>query len=636
MKIHQVVFQPSGRRGEVPEGSTVLDAARSLGVGIESLCGGEKSCGKCLVRCETGTNPAHLSPFTDEEARFIPDRERAEGFRLACAAEVGGDVVLFVPEESRREAQVIRKRAGNRAISLNPAVRLFPVALAPPDLTHPQGDYDRLVATLQERYHIPRPAIDYPALLKLPGALRQGNWRVTAALWLEKEILAVFPGEVEETYGLAVDVGSTTVAGYLCNLRTGAIVASESLMNPQVAYGEDVIARITYAAEHPDGLEKLRGAIVDCLNRLIRTVTSAAGLALDDILEVTVVGNTAMHHILLGIDPGSLGVSPFTPAIHRSLDIKARDLGLTAHPAANVHLLPIEAGFVGADNVGVLIAEEPYRCEDMVLIIDVGTNGELIMGNKARLVSASCATGPALEGAHIRFGMRAAPGAIERIRIDPGTLEVSFKIIGEEHWRPDSSIAGAKGICGSGIIDGVAELHRAGIIDKSGRFRTDLETPRLRLKNGKPEFVIAWREETSLNEEITIDQQDVRSVQLAKAALYAGAKLMMKRLGIKKLDRVTLAGAFGSYIDKTAALRLGMFPDCDLDNVVSVGNAAGDGARIALLDREKRVEAETVAGQVDYLELTIEADFQQEFLAALAIPHETDTFPHLPLSEGNA
>jgi len=402
-------------------------------------------------------------------------------------------------------------------------------------------------------------------------------------------------------------------------------------MNPQVAYGEDVMSRITYTMDHPaDGLEKLRGAIIDGLNLVIRNVTAERKLIPADILEATLVGNTAMHHILLGIDPRTLGVSPFTPAIHRSLDVKARDLGLAIHPAANVHILPVEAGFVGADNVGVLIAEEPYRREEKVLIIDVGTNGEMVMGNREKLLSASCATGPALEGAHIRFGMRAAFGAIERVRIDPATLEVSFKIIGEERWRPEVPITGAKGICGSGIIDAVAQLHRAGIIDGTGRFQTKLDTPRLRLHDGKPEFVIAWREETSLGEDITIGQQDVRSVQLAKGALYAGAKLMMKRLGIAKLDRVILAGAFGSYIDKTEAMALGLFPDCDLENVYSVGNAAGDGARIALLDRKKRIEAETVARQVEYLELTLSADFQEEFVEALSIPHKTDRFPHLP------
>ena len=538
---------------------------------------------------------------------------------------------IFVPEESRTGRQVVRKEATERPISFNPAVRLFPVTLPVPDLKDPRGDFDRLVAALTERYHLPCPTIDTPALQKLPAVLRQGNWQVTVALWMEKEILAVFPQEVDEVYGLAVDVGSTTLAAYLCSLSTGSLVATDSLMNPQIAYGEDVMSRIAYVMNHPaDGLETLKGTLIESLNRLIGSVAAKGGITPDAILELTLVGNTAMHHILLGIDPRPLGVSPFIPAILRSLDIKARDLALAVHPAANCHVLPIEAGFVGADNVAVLIAEEPYNQEEMVLIIDVGTNGEMVLGNRERLLSASCATGPALEGAHIRFGMRAAPGAIERIRIDPKTRDVSFKIIGEEGWRPDVSLTGAKGICGSGIIDGVAELYRAGLIDRNGRFCKEADTPRLRLNDGKPEFVIAWREETSLEEEITIGQQDIRSVQLAKAALYAGAKLMMKRLGIARLDRVILAGAFGSVIDPAAAMTLGMFPDCDLACVLAVGNAAGDGARIALLDREKRREAETVARQVEYLELTLAADFQQEFLAALAIPHERDLFPHLP------
>jgi uncharacterized 2Fe-2S/4Fe-4S cluster protein (DUF4445 family) len=639
MKTCQVIFQPSGRRGEIPEGKTVLEASRMLGVGIESVCGGKKSCGKCLVRLESGnfdrygitSRPDHLSPFAEEEAGFIGEKERKSGFRLACTAAIRGDLVLFIPEASRTGAQVIRKAAGEREILLNPAVRLFTVTLRPPELEDPRADYERLVKALAERFGLPlRPRIDHPALLALPGALRKGNWTVTAALRMEREILAVFPGEVKEAFGLAVDIGTTTVAGYLCSLTTGKIIACGSLMNPQVAYGEDVISRITYATEHADGLEKLRGAIIECLNDLIRTVTGDHCLSPADILEITLVGNTAMHHLFLGIDPLPLGIAPFTPAVHRSMDIKARDLGLAVHPAAGVHILPIVAGFVGADNVGVLIAEEPYRRDEMSLIIDVGTNGEMILGNREKLLCASCATGPALEGAHIRFGMRAAPGAIERIRIDPDTMEVSFKIIGEEGWRPEFPITGAKGICGSGIIDGVAELYRAGIIDRSGRFRTDLATPRLRLNDGKPEFVIAWPRETSLQTAITISQQDVRSVQLAKGALYAGAKLMMKQLGIEKLDRVILAGAFGSYIDKTEAMILGMFPDCDLECVSSVGNAAGDGARIALLNRDKRREAEEMAGRVEYLELTLSLDFQEEFMAAMSIPHMKDAFPHLP------
>jgi len=644
MGMHKVIFQPSGRRAEVPEGTTVLEASRLLGAGIESVCGGRKDCGKCRIKVESGTfdrlgilsRPGHLSPFTEGEYKHITENEKAEGFRLACEATIRGDVLIFVPEESRTGKQVVRKEASQKIPSLNPTIRLFSVTLPRPALDDPQADYERLATALSERFGLQRLEIDYPALLELPGALRRGNWTVTAAVRMEREILAVMEGAGREIYGLAVDVGSTTVAGYLCSLTTGRIIGTGSLMNPQVQYGDDVIARITYVIDHPDGMDKMRGAIIDALNHLIRTVARENGLSPDAILEMTMVGNTAMHHLFLGADPRALGVSPFIPVVHRGLDIKARDLGLTAHPSANVHILPIEAGFVGADNVGVLIAEEPYRRDEIVLIIDVGTNGEMVMGNSKRLLSASCATGPALEGAHIRFGMRAAPGAIERIRIDPKTLEVSFKIIGEERWRPDFRITGAKGICGSGIIDGVAELYRTGIIDHSGRFRTDSCSERLRLTDGKPEFVIAWPEETSLDRAITISQQDVRNVQLAKGALYAGAKLMMKRLGISKLDRVVLAGAFGSYIDKTEAMILGMFPDCDLDQVSSVGNAAGDGARIALLDRDKRLEAGIAAKQIEYLELTLAKEFQDEFMAAMFIPHRSDPFPHLPPLLGNA
>ena len=390
------------------------------------------------------------------------------------------------------------------------------------------------------------------------------------------------------------------------------------------------MSRITYAMTHPDdGLEKMHQSIVDGLNRLIQKITERCNLSSEDILELTVVGNTAMHHLLLKINPQYLGVSPFPPAIHRSIDVKARDLGLKVHLSANVHILPIEAGFVGADNVGVLIAEEPYHRDERVLIIDIGTNGELVMGNRERLISASCATGPALEGAHIKFGMRAAPGAIERIKIDSETREVKFKVIGKAEWNTELEKPEAKGICGSGIIDAIAELYRIGVIDKSGRFKRDIPTPRFKLTDGTPEFVIAWKDETTIGKDIAITQQDVRNVQLAKGALYTGAKLMMRRLGIEKLDKVVLAGAFGSYIDPEKAMVLGMFPDCDPKNVYAVGNAAGDGARIALLNRDKRLEADEIARKVEYMELTIEADFQKEFIESMQIPHMKDPFPHL-------
>lgn len=625
MKKFQVVFQPSGRRGEIPEEETIIEAARGLRVEIESLCGGLRNCGKCKVKLVEGL----LSPFTEEEAKFITDSERKDDYRLACAARIRSDLLIFVPEVSQIEEQVVRKAATVKPIELKPAIIPYYVELASPSFYDLLGDFDRLKKALSEKYHLPSLDIDYLALLRLPHILRQENWKVTAAVWMDKKILAIKPGHVNDLFGLAIDVGTTTVAGYLCNLRSGELIATQSMMNPQVVYGEDVMSRINYTLTHREGLKKLHGSIIDGLNQLIETITQRSNLSPEDILELTIVGNTAMHHLLLKIDPQYLGVSPFTPAMHKSMDVHARDLGLKAHPSANVHILPIEAGFIGADNVGVLIAEEPHHQDEMVLIIDIGTNGELVMGNRERLFSCSCATGPALEGGHIQFGMRAAPGAIERVKIDPNTLEVNFRVIGDPHWQSESKSRAAKGICGSGIVDAIAELFRNGIIDKSGHFKKDFPTRRLRLSDEKPEFVIAWKEETAIERDIFVTQQDVRNVQLAKGAIYAGAKLMMKRLGIETLDKIILAGAFGSYVDPQEALILGMFPDCDLRNVHSVGNAAGEGARIALLNRDKRVEADEIARGVEYMELTVEEDFQKEFIEALHFPHMKNSFPHL-------
>jgi uncharacterized 2Fe-2S/4Fe-4S cluster protein (DUF4445 family) len=638
VKTYHVIFQPSGKRGKISAGKTIIDASRELGVGIESVCGGGRNCGKCKVRIEKGffsadgisSSPGHLSPFEDDENKWIDGKERAAGYRLACAARIRGDVLVFVPEQSRGAGQVVRKGATDRPITLNPAVTLHAVDLSAPTIHDPLGDFDRLKKALVRRHHFPPSIeIDYPALRRLPVALRQGKWKVTVAAWKKREILDIIPGKAVDMYGLAVDIGTTTVAAYLCHLARGTLIATETMMNPQIAYGEDVMSRIGYVMAHPDGLEKLHTAIIEGLNGLIQTLTEKAGLSPEHVLDLTIVGNTLMHHLFLKITPEYLGVAPFPPALHPSVDIKARDLGLHVHPSAYVHVLPVEAGFVGADNVGVLIAERPHRQKKKVLIIDVGTNGELVLGNTEKLLSTSCATGPCLEGAHITFGMRAAPGAIERIRITPGTFDVAFETIGQVNRHAPQGNHGAKGICGSGIIDGVSELFRTGVIDASGRFRNDIPSPRYRITEGRPEFVIAWKEETSIEKDITITQQDVRNVQLAKGALYAGAKLLMRKLRIDRVDKVILAGAFGSYIDPMKAMIIGMFPDCDPKQVYAVGNAAGDGARMALLNLEKRREANDIARKVEYVELTIEKDFQKEFLDAMAFPHRKDPFPHL-------
>jgi uncharacterized 2Fe-2S/4Fe-4S cluster protein (DUF4445 family) len=422
------------------------------------------------------------------------------------------------------------------------------------------------------------------------------------------------------------------VVAHLCDLRTGAVLATEAMMNPQVPFGEDILSRVSYVQAQENGLERLNSAIVDGLNKLARRAARSASLSPEDITDVVLVGNTVMHHIALNISPVHIGGAPFTLATYDALDVKARDLGLTAiNRCAWVHVLPCEAGYVGADNVGVLLAEEPHHQNEMVLVIDVGTNGEILLGNREHLLSASSPTGPAFEGAQIAHGMRAAPGAIERVRIDPQTLTPRFRVIGDQRWSDEMPPADiqAAGICGSGIIEVVAELFARGIVLPTGKFNTATPSPNFRPTRQVGEYILATTDQTSTGHEIVITQSDVRAVQLAKAALYAGAKLLMARRGVERLDRVILAGAFGSYISKEHAMLIGLFPDCDLSNVYAVGNAAGDGARIALLSRAKRREAREAARWVDFVETAVEMEFQNEFVAALNFPHTTDQFPHL-------
>lgn len=687
---HMVIFQPSARRGEVEEGTNVLDASRQLGVDIEALCGEKKVCGKCKVRIEEGffekfgitSSRDHVSDWQEEEDKFLNAEQKSEGYRLACVAQIQGPILVFVPEEARAGKQVVSKAARDIHIDWNPAVKLYYVEVVPPKFEEPTGDFERIRAELESTYGIDtRLDVDWYVLQDLPRCLREGNWTVTVAVWMDKEVVRVFPGKVEDYYGIAIDVGTTTVAAYLCNMRTMEVIATASMMNPQCKYGEDVMARITYHMMNPNGLETMSNDLIEGLNKLVVEACQSThppkkkkkkkkeekegeapeeeevyaegqeeiesledGMVMTekdvylrleptDVVDMTLVGNTAMHHILLRLDPEFVGLAPFPPVVHRSLDLRARDMGIKINRSAYVHVLPNEAGFVGADNVGVLIAEAPYKDDDMQLIIDIGTNGELVLGNHKKLISCSCATGPALEGAQLSFGMRAAPGAIERIKIDPDTHEVDYKVIGRDAWRNYSKPEEmkTKGICGSGILDVLAELYTAGVIGKSGRFKKKLKTNRYRVNpdTKQPEFVIAWANETSIGKDVVISQKDVRQIQLGKGALYTGCKLMMRRMGLEKVDAIKIAGAFGTHVDKTKALIMGLFPDCDLDKVFAVGNAAGDGARAALLNREKRVEANWVSRNVEYIELTVEEDFQQQFMEAMQVPHMKDEFPHL-------
>jgi uncharacterized 2Fe-2S/4Fe-4S cluster protein (DUF4445 family) len=646
-KDPQVVFMPSGRRGRVEVGTSLLDAARQMGVEIESICGGLLTCGKCQVQVEAGifqkhglvSGAEHVSPPNDEE-QYLLQRLNSQGCRLACSAYVQGDLLITVPEASRAHKQIIRKSATERAIDIAPAVRKVYVEVEKAELGEHRGDWGRLQDALANQWQLDNLSIDLMALRRLQPALRKGKWAVTVTLWQDREVLDVQPGYEEGVYGLAVDVGSTTVAGFLCNLRTGELLATESVMNPQVTYGEDLMSRISYAMTHSNGLDKMHTAIIDTLNRLAASAARQAGLRARDIHEAVFVGNTTMIHILLGIDPLELGGTPFALANRDSMDIKARDLGLRLHRSANVHVLPAEAGHVGADNVGVLIAEEPYNQDEIVLTVDVGTNAEIVLGNRDWMFSASSPTGPAFEGAQIIFGMRAAPGAIERVRIDAQTLQARFRVIGEDAWSdawqlgPQVSLEAqpnhlAAGICGSGIIEAVAEMYLAGIIQPDGRFDPNLENELILWQGRKGAYILAAAEQSSTGEPILVTQDDVRNIQLAKAALYAGAKLLMNRAGARAVERIILAGAFGSYIDPKYAMILGLIPDCRLDRVYAVGNAAGDGARIALLNRHKRAEAQRIAHWIRYIETAVDEEFQTEFVNAMHLPHQQDTFPHL-------
>ncbi len=638
-----VIFMPSGRRGRVPVNTSLLDTARQLGVEIESICGGRLTCGKCRIQVEAGpfakhgitSDPTHLTPAeADEEA--LLDKMGSPDCRLACTALVQDDLLIFVPEESRAHKQVIRKSATERIIEIDPAVRQVYVVVDEAELGEHRGDWGRLQSALHDQWQLANLTIDLPVLRRLQAVLRQGNWGVTVTLWQERDVIDVQPGYVEGAYGVAVDIGSTTVAGHLCDLRTGTILATESAMNPQVTYGEDLMSRVSYASLHSDGTEKMHQAIIETLNRMVAKMAKEAGVRPQTLYEAVFVGNTTMIHLLLNINPVELGGAPFALANREAMDIRARELGLRINPSANIHILPAEAGHVGADNVGVLLAEEPYRQDELVLTVDVGTNAEIVLGNRERLFSASSPTGPAFEGAQITYGMRAAPGAIERVRIDPATQVARFRVIGEERWSDEWQREGAgqpahlaAGICGSGIIEVVAELFLAGILLADGRLNPENQGERMVWRGRKGAYILATAEQTSTGEPILVTQEDVRNIQLAKAALYAGAKLLMGRAGVTAVDRVVLAGAFGSYIDPKYAMILGLIPDCDLGKVYAVGNAAGDGARIALLNRHKRLEAQEIARWVRYIETAVDPEFQNEFVGAIHIPHASDAFPHL-------
>jgi uncharacterized 2Fe-2S/4Fe-4S cluster protein (DUF4445 family) len=438
--------------------------------------------------------------------------------------------------------------------------------------------------------------------------------------------VAAWPGFRDRVYGAAVDVGSTTIAAHLCDLVSGEVLASAGAMNPQIRFGEDLMSRVSYAMLHSDGAEKMTGVVRRAVGDLIARAAEQAGVDSAAILEVTAVGNPVMHHLLLGLDPTPLGTAPFALATDHAVEVRANELDLGLHAGSRIYLLPCIAGHVGADTAGVMLAETPWDRDEISLLIDVGTNAEIVLGNRERLLAASSPTGPAFEGAQISGGQRAAPGAIERVRIDPDTLEPRFRVIGVDAWSDEPDFAehigqqGVTGICGSGIIEAVACMYLAGIILPDGTIdgTAAARSPRVRPSDRTFSYLLHGGEP-----EIVIGQGDVRAIQLAKAALYAGARLLMDRMGVDRVDRIRLAGAFGSHIDVKYAMVLGMIPDCALDQVSSAANAAGTGARIALLNRAARDEIENRVRTVEKVETAVDDSFQRHFVEAMGIPHAT-------------
>jgi uncharacterized 2Fe-2S/4Fe-4S cluster protein (DUF4445 family) len=637
----KIVFLPSGRRGVFPLGTTLLDAARSIGVDVDSVCGGRGLCGRCRVVCAPGefskhaihSRAEHLSPPGEVEKRFGERRmPLEENHRLSCQASIQGDLVIDVPSESQVHRQVVRKKAEHRDITLDTTVRLHFVEVQQADLREATGDLQRLYDALNWEWQLAELDCDPVVLPALQQALRAGDWRVTVAVHDQSRIVAVWPGLRNYVYGLAIDIGSTTIAAHLYNLTTGENVATGGVMNPQIRFGEDLMSRVSYVTMHPEASGELTRVVREGINGLIADVARDGGIEPGEILDVTVAANPVMHHLFLGISPVELGTAPFALATDGALHLRARDVDLQVNAGATVYVLPCIAGHVGADAAAMVLAEEPHVLEDTSLVVDVGTNAEIVLGNRDRLLACSSPTGPAFEGAQISCGQRAAAGAIERVRIDPETLDVRFSIIGSGTWSDEPGFSeavqafGVTGICGSGIIEAVAEMYLAGIISEDGVIdgRLAALSPRIIPEKRTWSFVLHEGPQR-----IVVTQNDVRQIQLAKAALYAGVKLLLDRADIDRVDRIRLAGAFGSHIDPKYAMVLGLVPDCDLDAVESAGNAAGAGAAIALLNTSTRTEIEATVRDIEKIETAVEPKFQQYFVDAMAIPNKSDDFPKL-------
>ena len=622
MKEGTTTFQPIGRKGITRVDSSLMDIASDSSVSLESICGGAGSCGKCRVRVTDGME--RLTPVNGMEKKALTEAELASGMRLSCQAKVisEGDITVVVPEGSLRGHHRLLASGIEPEVALKPAMSKIVLNIPPATLRDIRADDDRLLDILNSEAAITA-QISHGAHMSMPDALREGSWRATITLFRDEELIRIESGDTsKELLGVAVDVGTTKIAAYLIDLASGEMLSQDSRPNSQIPFGEDVMSRITFAARNVDGLEKLHGAVISTVNQMIESMCEKVDRDTTEIMEVMMVGNTAMHHMFFGVSPEHLAAAPYAPAVRNSISVDPAHLGVDIYPFGKVSSLPNIAGFVGADAVAVLVSSGLYDDDEIGMMIDIGTNTEIIAGSRDGLVGCSCASGPAFEGAHIKHGMRASTGAIERVSIYPESLDVHLRTVDD---------APPRGICGSGIVDALAEMLRCGVISSSGKIAHLVGSDRVRIgADGKPEFVLATEEETENGTEVTVTQNDIQEIQLAKSAIFTGVSVLVRRLGIDYSDIKTIyaAGAFGTYVDATSAIAIGMYPDVPVERIKFIGNAAGSGARMALKSVETRALADGLSKKVEYIELASEPDFQSEFAKAMFLPHrEERRFP---------
>jgi len=635
-KEYKIAFMPSGKRGSFPEGTTILDASRALGVDLDSVCGGRAICGRCQIELTEGkfakhgieSKAAHLSGATKAEEKYEKRKSLDKKRRLGCQSKLLGNVVIDIPPESQLHQQIVRKDFEATDIFINPITRLYYIDSK---INAAKNIEEAIKERLRNDWSLNIESINCVPK-NLSDAIKDSSQGFTVAVRDQKDLIGVWPGFIETIYGVAIDIGSTTIAVNLCDLKNGTVISSQGSMNPQIRFGEDLMSRVSYCMQNPGSQSELTKVVREAINNLIVKACSEAEIETQLILETTVVGNPVMHHLFLGFDPVPLGVAPFKLETSDALTLKAKNHGMDIHPQAEIYVLPCLAGHVGADAAAVILTEKPYDQQTMNLIVDVGTNAEIIVGNRDKILAASSPTGPAFEGAQINSGQRAAPGAIERVRIDPSTLKARFKVIGSDLWSDDPDFSentesiGITGICGSGIIEAVAEMYLSGIISSDGLMNEEIaKENKCLFKDGRTYSYMLYEGE----QKIIVTQNDIRAIQLAKAALYAGAKLLMDKLKIKKIDKIRFAGAFGSHIDVKYAMVLGLIPDCNLDEVSSAGNAASTGARMALLDTKSRHEIEQQVKKIEKIETAIEPLFQEYFVGAMSVPHNSDSFDEL-------